>query len=237
MLVSILTNIKIQNRINSLIIKNKILHLFARKIQKIIIKFKKPILGKNNTVVNNGVLLNVKYDIVGNNNLVEIMDGTVLSDLKIYIRGDNHKLIIKKNCYIKGGSFWFEDNFCLIEIGQNTTIVSAHLAVTEPNKSILIGEDCMFSGEIEFRTGDSHSIIDLATNKRINYAQNIKVGDHVWIGAHSIILKGVSIGNNSIIGTNSIVTKSIPSHTIAVGIPAKVIKNNVNWTRERIYDI
>ena len=67
-------------------------------------------------------------------------------------------------------------------------------------------------------------------------AQNIVVGNHVWIGARSIILKGVNIGNNSIIGTNSIVTKSIPSHSIAAGIPAKVLKNNVDWVRERIYD-
>jgi len=94
----------------------------------------------------------------------------------------------------------------------------------------------MFFGEIEFRTGDSHSIIDNETKKRINMAQNIEVGNHVWIGARSIILKGVSIGNNSIIGTNSIVTKNIPSHSVAAGIPAKVVKNNIDWVRTRIYD-
>ena len=72
----------------------------------------------------------------------------------------------------------------------------------------------MFSNDIEFRTGDSHSIVDLDTRKRINYSQNIHVGNHVWIGSRSIILKGVNIGNNSIIGTGSIVTKSIPSYVV-----------------------
>lgn len=94
----------------------------------------------------------------------------------------------------------------------------------------------MFSSAIELRTGDSHSIIDNETKKRINLAQNILIENHVWIGAHSIILKGVNIKSNTIIRTNSLVTKSIPSNCIAAGIPAKIIKNNIDWIRERIYE-
>lgn len=112
--------------------------------------------------------------------------------------------------------------------------MSAHLAVTEIGRKILIGNDCMFSREIKFITGDSHSIIDYETKERINFAKDIEVQDHVWIGTRSITLKGVKIGNNSIIGTNSIVTKDIPDHSIAAGIPSKVIKDNVDWLRERI---
>lgn len=225
-----------KQRTKTIIKKNKWLYLIAMRFERLRARYKKPISGKNNVIVNNGVLIDVKYDIVGDNNLIEILQGSFLSDIMIFIRGNNHTLKIGENCRYKGGSVWFEDNFCQIEIGQNTTIESAHLAVTEPNKRISIGEDCMFSGEIEFRTGDSHSIIDNETKKRINMAQNIEVGNHVWIGARSIILKGVSIGNNSIIGTNSIVTKNIPSHSVAAGIPAKVIKNNIDWVRNRIYD-
>lgn len=222
--------------IKTIVKKNKYLYLIGIKIQRLRHRSKNPISGKNNVIINNGVSINVRYDIKGDNNYIEILHGTILSDIKIFIRGNNHKFKIGVNSYYKGGSVWFEDHHCLIEIGQNTTIESAHLAVTEPYKSISIGEDCMFSGEIEFRTGDSHSIINNTTKKRINMAQNIKVGDHVWIGARSIILKGVTIGNNSIVGTNSIVTKSIPSHSVAAGIPAKVIRSDVDWVRERIYD-
>lgn len=50
------------------------------------------------------------------------------------------------------------------------------------------------------------------------------IGDNVFIGMHCIIMKGVSIGKNSIIGAGSIVTKDIPENVVAVGVPCKVIK-------------
>jgi acetyltransferase-like isoleucine patch superfamily enzyme len=225
-----------KQQIKKIIKDNAFLHLIARKAERFINKHKKPIKGKNNVIVNKGVLLNIKYDIIGDNNRIEIMYGAVVSNIRIFIRGNNHKLKIGENCQYKGGSVWFEDNDCEVEIGRNTTIELAHFAATEPHKHIFIGEDCMFSYDIDFRTGDSHSIFDTVTGKRINGAQNIEVGNHVWIGAHSIILKGVTIENNSVIGTNSVVTKSVPSHSIAAGIPAKVIKNNIDWDRQKIYD-
>ena len=50
------------------------------------------------------------------------------------------------------------------------------------------------------------------------------IGNKVWLGDNVVVLSGVKIGNNSIIGANSVVTKDIPSFSIAVGSPAKVIK-------------
>ncbi|MDR0681518.1 MAG: acyltransferase [Dysgonamonadaceae bacterium] len=193
-----------------------------------------PVRGKNNIIINKGTLFNVKYDIIGDNNVIEISKGAVLSNMMIFMRGNNHHLKIGEYVKYKRGSVWFEDENCVIEIGEKTTIESAHLAVTEPKRKIIIGYDCMFSNSIEFRTGDSHSIIDNETKKRINFAQDIIVGNHVWIGANSIILKGAKIGDNSIVGINSIVTKAFPNNSIVSGIPAKVIKDKVDWVRERI---
>ena len=53
----------------------------------------------------------------------------------------------------------------------------------------------------------------------------IVIEDDVWVGAHSIILKGVTIGARSIIGAGSVVTKSIPADCVAAGNPCRVIKN------------
>lgn len=214
--------------------KYKFLYFITQKIKRIGKNFKSPISGINNIINNKGVLINVKYNIRGNNNSVTIMHGALISDTTIYMRGNNHSLKIGENVAYRGGCIWFEDENCSITIGKNTVIESAHLAVTEPNKSIIIGTDCLFSSNIEFRTGDSHSIIDIETKKRINMAQNIEVGNHVWIGAQAVILKGVHIGNNSIVGIRSIVTKNIPNNVVMAGAPAKVIKNDVDWLVERI---
>jgi acetyltransferase-like isoleucine patch superfamily enzyme len=213
--------------------KNRVFILIKPKLQKII-RNMFPVRGKNNIIINKGTLFNVKYDIIGDNNVIEISKGAVLSNMMIFMRGNNHHLKIGEYVKYKRGSVWFEDENCVIEIGEKTTIESAHLAVTEPKRKIIIGYDCMFSNSIEFRTGDSHSIIDNETKKRINFAQDIIVGNHVWIGANSIILKGAKIGDNSIVGINSIVTKAFPNNSIVSGIPAKVIKDKVDWVRERI---
>lgn len=195
-----------------------------------------PVHGKNNVIQNLGMLDHVTFNIIGNNNLVEIGENTVLKNTLLYIRGDNHKIIIKNNCYYGGGELWMEDQNGSLIIQQNTTIEHAHLAVTEPYSSLEIREDCMLANNIQIRTGDSHSIIDVDTGKRINKAANVLLETHVWIGADVKILKGVTIGKNSIIGTSSVVTRDIPSGCVAAGIPARVIRSGVDWTRERTND-
>lgn len=214
-------------------IKNWIWRTFTRKKKK---KLSPPVSGENNNVINNGTIKNVVYDIKGDNNKVIIAENAELSNCKIYVRGNNH--VLKLGTYAKfyGGDLYFEDNDCSIEIGDNTFIVSAHLAVTEPGKKIKIGKDSMLSTGITIRTGDSHSIIDESTGQRINFGEDVLISDHVWIGADAKILKGVTIGENSIISTGAIVTTAIPNNCIAAGIPAKVIRAGVNWMHERIYE-
>jgi len=226
---------KLQICIYNTIKKNKLLTKISLKILCFFNFNKYKIKGLRNTIIDNGVYLkNIKFDIIGDDNHIYFFGESIIENFTIYIRGSKHNLFVGKRCVLQGGSFWFEDNNCIIKIGENTTFENAHLAVTENEKSIEIGNYCMLAYDIEIRTGDSHSIIDLGTNNRINYAQNVKICDHVWIGAGVKILKGVSIGENSIIGTGSIVTKSIPENCVAAGIPAKIIRKNVTWERKRI---
>jgi acetyltransferase-like isoleucine patch superfamily enzyme len=190
---------------------------------------------KNVIKINSAYLHKVKIIIRGNYNMIKISKDSRLFNTLLYINGNDHKLIINDKCTIKGGSLWFEDNMNQIYIDSKTTIESAHLAVTGVNKIISLGKDCMLSQKIEIRTGDSHSIIDKTTGSRINYEKDVAIGNHVWIGANVIILKGVTIHDNVIIGTGSLVTKSIQeADCIIGGTPAKILKRNVNWERNRI---
>lgn len=187
--------------------------------------------GKNNRIEKEACYLHtVHFDIQGNDNVIRIAQEVQLTNLRIYIRGDRHTIEINENCCISG-CLWIQENGGSIIIGKNTTIERAHLAALE-GKSITIGEDCMLSHDIEFRTGDSHSILEVASGERINPAKDIRVGNHVWIGARSVILKGVTLGDDAIVGANSVVTKDIPARTIAVGTPARVIKEGTTWSRD-----
>jgi acetyltransferase-like isoleucine patch superfamily enzyme len=192
------------------------------------------IVGVNNTVVNKGTFTKVVMDVVGDNNSIKIGENTNVKNLFIYIRGDHHRIYIGSNCYIGGGELWLEDHHGLIDVHESTTIENAHLAVTEPYSRLEIGRDCMLAKHVEIRTGDSHSIVDANTGERINRAANVTLQRHVWVGAHAKILKGVTIGHNSVIGTASLVTNNIPPNSIAAGIPAKVLRSNIDWLRERI---
>ena len=167
-------------------------------------------------------------------NLIQIMNGAYLNSCSVAVYGENNKIIIGENCRLKDVEIHIEDNNNEVIIGSGTTIAGkTHLACIEGTK-ILIGQDCMFSKDIVFRTGDSHSIVD-ENGKRINPSKDIYVGNHVWVGNGVIVTKGGGVGDNSIIGTGTIVTKSWEkSNVILAGAPAKIVKENTNWLRKRI---
>lgn len=175
-----------------------------------------------------------KIEIIGNGNRIQFAQYSKIGNLNIYIFGDNNTIEIGEHCQIKKISLWIEDNYCVIKIGDFCTVESAHFAATENNSTIKLGNDCMLSYDVEIRTGDSHSIIDTQTNSRINIAKSVYIGNHVWIGAKSTILKGVDINDNVVIGTGAIVTSNCPKNSLLAGVPAKIIKQDITWKRERI---
>ena len=151
----------------------------------------------------------------------------------LHIRGNNCTIEIVNHCILSNVELWIEDNECTISIGDRTTIEGAHIAATE-GKSISIGEDCMFSHGIEIRNGDSHTIFDTSSRQRINSAQAVKIGNHVWLSADSKILKGSIIGDGTVIGAGTIVTNNaVDQNSIYTGIPARKVKENIFWDRNR----
>lgn len=172
----------------------------------------------------------------GNDNLIKIHPKVRLRRVKIEVFGSNNKLIINEGvkCY-EGGYILFEGDNCTIELGRKTTIGSANIFCGESDTSIFIGKDCMLSRDIRLTTSDFHSIIDLGTRKRINPPKNIKVGDHVWIGNGSTIGKGSNVGSNSVIASRAFLSgKEFPSNSIVAGLPAKVLKEEIDWTRKKL---
>ena len=91
--------------------------------------------------------------------------------------------------------------------------------------TIKIGSNCPIGPNVVMRTANHNfKKKDTPIIEQGHNIANISIGDNCWIGANVTILGGVEIGNSTVIGAGSVVTNSIPSNSLAVGIPAKVIK-------------
>ena len=88
---------------------------------------------------------------------------------------------------------------------------------------VTIGDDCFIGPNVSIYTA-CHSTDPIERNTRQEWAKPVTIGNNVWIGGSVTILPGVTIGDNVTIGAGSVVTHDIPSNTVAVGNPCKVIK-------------
>lgn len=195
-------------------------------------------IAKGNTFhFNHAFAKGCKFVIRGENNIVDIESGlTRLTNTSIFISGSNNHILVMGGANLVNAHFHIEDNGGKIILKKHVTISGeTNIAVIE-GKKVVIGEDCLLSSRIYFRTGDSHSILDRTTGKRINPSLDIEIGDHVWIGNDVKILKGVVVGNHSIVGTGAILsTGDYPSHSIIGGIGhGKVLKTGIDWCPQRI---
>lgn len=102
-------------------------------------------------------------------------------------------------------------------INENVQITAGD--VVEIGKGATIGRD------VVIRSYDGHTICQ----DGYKVSEPINIGKHVWIGQGATILKGVTIGDGAIIAAGAIVTKDVPAHTIAAGVPAKVVRDNIKW--------
>lgn len=146
---------------------------------------------------------------------------------------------------LKGNNFFFQSTKKAVSIGKKT-IIGKHTRISaggrgkvEIGMNVLIDDFTFVMAHEKIEIGDNTKIAAFCFLTDFNHKFNdfkksikeqgyetkpVKIGRNVWIGTHSIILPGVAIGDNSVIGAGSVVTKNIPSRSIAVGNPAKVIK-------------
>ena len=88
---------------------------------------------------------------------------------------------------------------------------------------VTIGDDCFIGPNVSIYTA-CHSTDPVERNTRQEWAKPVTIGNNVWIGGSVTILPGATIGDNVTIGAGSVVVNDIPSNTIAVGNPCKVIR-------------
>jgi acetyltransferase-like isoleucine patch superfamily enzyme len=116
---------------------------------------------------------------------------------------------------------WFDE--AVIEIGDH---VGMSGTVIGAKQHIKIGNHVMCGGNVFITDFDWHPV-DPAIRHRCDLAPSSPtiIEDNVWVGMNAVVMKGVTIGKNSVIGANSVVVRDIPPNVIAAGNPAKVIKS------------
>ena len=146
-----------------------------------------------------------------------------------YYRGKRNQLYAPKlttgyNCRFDidkvSGSIEFGKN---CEIGDNVHIVS--------HGRLKIGDNFLCASKVfisdvshgEYKNDNQSSPNEIPKDRKL-IVNEISIGNNVWVGENVVILSGVKLGNGVVIGANSVVTKSIADNTIAVGCPAKIIK-------------
>jgi len=154
-------------------------------------------------------LANIEFDLLSEN-------GVKYSILrKIYLK----LMLVNFSTYRFGKHIYIKKRGNL-NLGQNVRIGSFTKIW---NYSLVeIGDNFLAAGCLTLNTG-THDVDTLDAK-----SESIKIGNNVWCGVNVTILSGVSIGNNCVIGAGAVVTNSIPDNSIAVGIPAKVIKEKKN---------
>jgi acetyltransferase-like isoleucine patch superfamily enzyme len=102
-------------------------------------------------------------------------------------------------------------------MGQECTI-SAY-------QHVEIGSECIIADRVMLIDFD-HGVVEVERPIRLQgiYKRDVKVGSNVWMGYGACILRGVSVGHNSIVGTNAVVTKDVPENAVVGGVPAKVLR-------------
>lgn len=178
--------------------------------------------------------------------------------LGISFRGKNSTITIKEpfpkflrckiscgnNCNIMIGSSTFGiKKLRILADGENSNIIIGDNLATrntceivarpENNLSVKIGDDCMFASRILIRPTDGHTVKSKATGKTLNYGEPIEIGNHVWIGNDVTILKGSKIPDNSVVAATATVTRTFTEqNAIYAGVPAKLVKTGIDWSRE-----
>ncbi|NQX27704.1 sugar O-acetyltransferase [Microbacteriaceae bacterium VKM Ac-2854] len=120
---------------------------------------------------------------------------------------------VRPPVYVDYGSF--------ITIGPRTFINYGLTALDVA--PIVIGADCQIGPNVQLLT-PTHPVEPEPRRDKLEAAKPITIGDNVWLGGGAIVLPGVTIGENSVIGAGAVVTKDVPANSVAVGNPARVVK-------------
>ncbi len=208
-------------------------------LNKLFIKRKNKRSKSNNKVIYEKGKCNLSCRITGENNEVTIGPCKRKSNLSIRINGNNNKINLTGIAHIKNLSIiigsQIQANGAILNIGDNLTIGDdCKILLYNTGNICQIGQDCMISSNITIRCGElPHLLFDIESGEYLDKSDGVFIGDHVWIGERTYLMKRARIPNGCIIGCSSIVTKNFEEENCVIaGNPAKIVRENIIWFRD-----
>jgi acetyltransferase-like isoleucine patch superfamily enzyme len=151
---------------------------------------------------------------------VVLDDGTVV-DAK---GGDNAGIVLRDRVYVGRNTIIYCKNGD-IEIGENVSF-SANCIVFSSNK-LTMKKNCVVAAFVYLLSGGEYDLDDatpFALQKGTCTKGPLEIGEDCWLGAGAKVLDGASVGDRCVIGAGAVVNKPVPANSIAVGVPARVVK-------------
>jgi acetyltransferase-like isoleucine patch superfamily enzyme len=110
-----------------------------------------------------------------------------------------------------------------LRVGPRT--IFGHHCTVGAKESVQIGSDCLIAEMVSIRDNDHVSeTTSVPYREQGHVTSPVVIGNNVWLGSRAIVTRGVHIGDNAVIGAGAVVTKDVPANVVAVGVPARVVR-------------
>ncbi len=173
-------------------------------------------------------------EFAGTGNVLFVEDGTRLRNTRLRFLGNDAVIHLRKSHgFLRLIATVFEES--VFYLGPGATFTSEARVLPTERKHVIVGRDAMFSSRVAFRTADPHLIYSVESRERVNPSDSIWVGDHVWLGEDTLLLKGAKVGSGSILAARALITKKIPSNSTAAGVPGRIVSKGIFWTRPSVH--
>jgi acetyltransferase-like isoleucine patch superfamily enzyme len=151
------------------------------------------------------------------------IDGICFVCPKVHLEiGPNAELRLGRWAWIGHGSK-IRAHEGTVSIGAKT--VMGQECTISAYQHVSIGRECIIADRVMLIDFDHGAVeVDRPVREQGIYKRDVRVGHNVWIGYGACVLRGVSIGDNSIVGTSSVVTKDVPANAVVAGAPARTIR-------------
>ena len=166
-----------------------------------------------------------------------VLDGPGRIDFQVDIRAQDHVLIMSGSEHLRQGraNLWGTATAAFFGAGGSSNYVT--FMAEGDGVSTQVGDDAMFSEDVEIVTTDNHGIFEIADPSRlINLPESVVIHPHVWAGRSVTVSKGVSVGPGAILGRRSLVTRDVGKACAVAGTPARVLREGVSWIRPWFHD-